>query len=310
MKILNEDKISAIDNILAMYVAGEPFEDISDSVKTSVNNVKNIVYGLKSIGIIGNDESDTRIKKPVKYRKRHDRNFIPKIDFETLHKEYIEQKLKKSEIARRHNVRPNTVKRYLDYYKIVPNIDNPYPINLFLDIFDCEKIEDCLKTEDMNDVICGLQFVLNNMLNERERKAVNGKYERKMSLQAISEEFGITKERVRQIIAKALRKMRHPIRRRYIEYGYSGFIAYEKSLKEREAEKELEDKLHPQNISIDHAKRMNGFSYPMITFSFFKWIELPPNTELGADLLQTVSFSLISPASISPSFSRDSNSIS
>lgn len=59
-----------------------------------------------------------------------------------------------------------------------------------------------------------------------------------------------------------------------------------------------------------HAKRMNGFSYPMITFSFFKWIELPPNTELGADLLQTVSFSLISPASISPSFSRDSNSIS
>lgn len=251
MKILNEDKISAIDNILAMYVAGEPFEDISDSVKTSVNNVKNIVYGLKSIGIIGNDESDTRIKKPVKYRKRHDRNFIPKIDFETLHKEYIEQKLKKSEIARRHNVRPNTVKRYLDYYKIVPNIDKPYPINLFLDIFDCEKIEDCLKTEDTNDVICGLQFVLNNMLNERERKAVNGKYERKMSLQAISEEFGITKERVRQIIAKALRKMRHPIRRRYIEYGYSGFIAYEKSLKEREAEKELEDKLHPQNISID-----------------------------------------------------------
>lgn len=60
----------------------------------------------------------------------------------------------------------------------------------------------------------------------------------------------------------------------------------------------------------NHAKRMNGFSYPMITFSFFKWIELPPNTELGADLLQTVSFSLISPASISPSFSRDSNSIS
>lgn len=251
MKILNEDKISAIDNILAMYVAGEPFEDISDSVKTSVNNVKNIVYGLKSIGIIGNDESDTRIKKPVKYRKRHDRNFIPKIDFETLHKEYIEQKLKKSEIARRHNVRPNTVKRYLDYYKIVPNIDKPYPINLFLDIFDCEKVEDCLKTEDMNDVICGLQFVLNNMLNERERKAVNGKYERKMTLQSISEEFGVTRERVRQIVAKALRKMRHPTRSRYIEYGYSGFLNYEKSLKEREAEKELEDKLHPQNISID-----------------------------------------------------------
>lgn len=251
MKILNEDKISAIDNILAMYVAGEPFEDISDSVKTSVNNVKNIVYGLKSIGIIGNDESDTRIKKPVKYRKRHDRNFTPKIDFETLHKEYIEQKLKKSEIARRHNVRPNTVKRYLDYYKIVPNIDKPYPINLFLDIFDCEKIEDCLKTEDMNDVICGLQFVLNNMLNGRERKAVVMKYEQKMSLQSISEEFGVTRERVRQIVAKALRKMRHPTRRRYIEYGYNGFLDYEKSLKEKEAEKELEDKLHPQNISID-----------------------------------------------------------
>lgn len=251
MKILNEDKISAIDNILTMYVMGESFKDISDSAETSVNNVKNIIYGLKSIGIIGNDEGDTRIKKPAKCKRQYNMSFVPKIDFETLHKEYIEQKLSKSEIARKHNVQPETVKRYLDYYKIVPNINKPYPINLFSDIFDCEKVEDCLKTEDMNDVICGLQFVLNNMLNERERKAVNGKYERKMSLQAISEEFGITKERVRQIIAKALRKMRHPIRRRYIEYGYSGFIAYEKSLKEREAEKELEDKLHPQNISID-----------------------------------------------------------
>lgn len=251
MNILNENKISAIDDILTMYVNGESFKDISEKSNTSECNVKNIVYGLKSIGIVGNDESDTRIKKPAKRKRQHDRNFVPKIDFETLHKEYIEQKLTKSEIAKKHNVQPNTVKRYLDYYKIIPNINKPYPINLLLDIFDCEKIEDCLKTKDMNDVICGLQFVLNNMINERERKAVDEKYERKMSLQAIAEELGITKERVRQIVAKALRKMRHPIRRRYIEYGYNGFISYKKSLKEREAKKELEDKLHPQNISID-----------------------------------------------------------
>lgn len=251
MNILNENKISAIDDILTMYVNGESFKDISEKSNTSECNVKNIVYGLKSIGIVGNDESDTRIKKPAKRKRQHDRNFVPKIDFETLHKEYIEQKLTKSEIAKKHNVQPNTVKRYLDYYKIIPNINKPYPINLLLDIFDCEKIEDCLKTKDMNDVICGLQFVLNNMINERERKAVDEKYERKMSLQAISEELGITKERVRQIVAKALRKMRHPIRRRYIEYGYNGFISYKKSLKEREAKKELEDKLHPQNISVD-----------------------------------------------------------
>lgn len=251
MNILNENKISAIDDILTMYVNGESFKDISEKSNTSECNVKNIVYGLKSIGIVGNDESDTRIKKPAKRKRQHDRNFVPKIDFETLHKEYIEQKLTKSEIAKKHNVKPNTVKRYLDYYKIIPNINKPYPINLLLDIFDCEKIEDCLKTKDMNDVICGLQFVLNNMINERERKAVDEKYERKMSLQAIAEELGITKERVRQIVAKALRKMRHPARRRYIEYGYNGFISYKKSLKEREAKKELEDKLHPQNISID-----------------------------------------------------------
>ena len=90
MKILNEDKISAIDNILTMYVMGESFKDISDSAETSVNNVKNIVYGLKSIGIIGNDEGDTRIKKPAKCKRQYNRSFVPKIDFETLHKEYIE----------------------------------------------------------------------------------------------------------------------------------------------------------------------------------------------------------------------------
>jgi RNA polymerase primary sigma factor len=55
-------------------------------------------------------------------------------------------------------------------------------------------------------------------LNERERKVLEMRFGLKdgmsRTLEEVGQEFGVTRERIRQIEAKALRKLRHPIRSR------------------------------------------------------------------------------------------------
>jgi len=67
-----------------------------------------------------------------------------------------------------------------------------------------------LLKEQMSDIL--------NSLSERERKVLEMRFGLKdgqgRTLEEVGEEFGVTRERIRQIEAKALRKLRHPIRSR------------------------------------------------------------------------------------------------
>ena len=50
-------------------------------------------------------------------------------------------------------------------------------------------------------------------LSEREKQVIDMRYgESKKTLQQIGDMFGVTRERIRQIVRKALRKLRHPSR--------------------------------------------------------------------------------------------------
>jgi RNA polymerase primary sigma factor len=53
-------------------------------------------------------------------------------------------------------------------------------------------------------------------LNERERRVLQLRFGledgRSRTLEEVGREFGVTRERIRQIEAKALRKLRHPSR--------------------------------------------------------------------------------------------------
>ncbi len=67
-----------------------------------------------------------------------------------------------------------------------------------------------LLKEQMNEILNGL--------SERERKVLEMRFGLKdgvaRTLEEVGQEFGVTRERIRQIEAKALRKLRHPIRSR------------------------------------------------------------------------------------------------
>lgn len=76
-------------------------------------------------------------------------------------------------------------------------------------------LQDCLVDDfDMEESICNkidfenMSNVINKILTEQERYIVYSLFISKKTLQTIGDEFGITRERVRQIKAKAIEKIK------------------------------------------------------------------------------------------------------
>jgi DNA-binding CsgD family transcriptional regulator len=74
-------------------------------------------------------------------------------------------------------------------------------------------------TEPLSDKqLSGLEKAM-ECFTEREALAVKLYFKEEMTLDEVGKEMGITRERVRQVIARALRKLRHPTRQNLIVYG-------------------------------------------------------------------------------------------
>lgn len=96
-----------------------------------------------------------------------------------------------------------------------------YPKNLLSQVF-----VNGLPTEMPDDVALVLEYIIQKTLTEREGRVLDMRYKRYMTMAAIGEECGLRAERIRQIEAKAVRKLRHPSRSRYILMGMEGYINY------------------------------------------------------------------------------------
>lgn len=69
------------------------------------------------------------------------------------------------------------------------------------------------------DQQAGLSFAIST-LTDREQKCLLLYYRDGWDLVRIGKEFGVTRERIRQVIAKAVRKLRYPTRSKYVIKGY------------------------------------------------------------------------------------------
>ena len=83
--------------------------------------------------------------------------------------------------------------------------------------------EDDEPTELTPDVLAGIEYALST-LKERERYILVERYKGKRTLRSIGEDIGVKTERVRQIVNKAERNLRHPRNMAFITKGVIGYI--------------------------------------------------------------------------------------
>lgn len=95
-----------------------------------------------------------------------------------------------------------------------------YPDNLLYDLFDRDW--EYPRPADFDG---SLEYVLHT-LTERERRILGFRYKDGLIYEEIGKCECVSHERIRQINAKALRKLRHPDRLNYLKYGVSGVIAW------------------------------------------------------------------------------------
>lgn len=116
-----------------------------------------------------------------------------------------------------------------DSYKITDGYLSPWPYNLVEDILGPNVVDGPLS----DDQAAGLDYILNKTITERTREMILMRYKDGMTLEEIGKEYHLQKERIRQIVAKGIRCLRHPSRTKYILNGYSGEKARQESVDKR-----------------------------------------------------------------------------
>lgn len=90
-----------------------------------------------------------------------------------------------------------------EYEHQIRDVNSIFPFNLLQDIMEDYEYQYEFSTMTV-------KRVMQERLSERENKVLELRYGRNFTLEDIGKEFGVTRERIRQVEAKAIRKLRHP----------------------------------------------------------------------------------------------------
>lgn len=69
------------------------------------------------------------------------------------------------------------------------------------------------------DFLGSLEYILHSTMTEREALVLRCRYQNEETYGMIGLRVGVQQERIRQILNKAIRKLRHPARSKYLKYG-------------------------------------------------------------------------------------------
>lgn len=100
-------------------------------------------------------------------------------------------------------------------------IEAGWPNNL-IDSVCCEMVP----IYATHDIYAGIEKAIESLQNKREQECIYMYFKNGMTLKEISTVYGLTVERIRQIMSKALRKLRHPARFQFIKHGADGSKIY------------------------------------------------------------------------------------
>lgn len=92
---------------------------------------------------------------------------------------------------------------------------HPYPQNLACEIMCREDLADTLPL-DFEECI---EYVLENLMDQRKSFILVLRYLHRLSYREIGNYYGLTSQQSRQIVDRALRRLRHPLRFRYLKDG-------------------------------------------------------------------------------------------
>ena len=134
----------------------------------------------------------------------------------------------------------SSYEKYLHYrHGNIVRFDKPnekpiamYPYNL-LDEINVRQSEPIAYPISENQ-LASLEDVVEHQLSERESGVITLYFKEGCTLKEIGERYSVGQERIRQIIAKALRKLRHPARFNLIKYG-TKILELNETLREAEA---------------------------------------------------------------------------
>lgn len=154
--------------------------------------------------------------------------------------------------------------------------DAPYPYNLIFDVFG-----EPLFTEIDQDHEAGLEIAITH-LSDRERKCVEMMYKDSKNLEELGKEFNVTRERVRQITAKAVRKLRHPYYQQFIRLGVTG-VEKKRELEEREVALEhREEAIAERENTVKKALEAIGCVAKSYDYSMSGVYDTPPEETLDS----------------------------
>ena len=150
------------------------------------------------------------------------------------------------------------------------NINHDYPLDFIDALFGTNKMIDIAYIENNFDK--NINYVLDT-ITEREALVVRKRFIEGYTFEAVALQFGVSRERIRQIEAKAIRKLRHPSRLYFIRYG--------------EEVKELQDDINKltNDLLLKKEQLLNILANPDL-------IELTKEEIEGATSIDTLDFSV------------------
>lgn len=150
------------------------------------------------------------------------------------------------------------------------NICAVYPYNLLLDILEANGRSE---TDDVMYYSPRLVKEQILKLSEREQQVIEMRYSYNFTLEEIGQKLGVTRERIRQVEAKAIRKLRHPTffyQMRVIPYKKYIDLLTEKAEIENENH-ELREMLHmPEKKEKEKAIPIENFDLSVRAYNCLK----------------------------------------